>query len=140
MEPITLYQNIEVVYLTVPNFPNDVKATYDKLLSCIAMDRERRYFGISHPDSTGKIIYKAAAEVLPNDNFAHSDLQKFTIKKGQYASEYIVNHFRDENCIGEAFQRLLKHPALDPMGYCLEVYKNFSDLDVQCMVPILEQP
>lgn len=136
MEKHTINNDIEVVYLKAPKFPDDVPATYEKLNAIIPENPNRRFFGISHPDKTGEIQYRAAAEILPSDNFTTSELQKFTIEKGNFAAQYIVNHFEDNNCIGNAFQTLLKHPQLDPKGYCLEVYKNYTDLDVHCMVRI----
>lgn len=138
MESFELIYPIQVVFLIAPHFPTDVPVTYEKLHSILPQHTIRRYFGISHPDPSGNIIYKAAAEILQNDHIIHPDLQTFTIEKGQFVSENIVNHFADSNSIGAAFQRLLKHPKLDPNGYCLEVYKNYTDVDVQCMVGIVE--
>ncbi len=137
MEIFQITDDIQVVFLSAKNFPNDVPETYEKLYSLIPDNPNRRYFGISYPDKTGVIQYKAAAEILEDDDFSNIELQKFTIKKGNFAAKYIVNHFQDSTCIGEAFQELLKHHKLDPNGYCLEVYKNFTDLDVHCMVSLL---
>ena len=137
MENYKIEEDIEVVFLTSPDFPNDVPATYKKLHALLADHPNRRYFGISHPDKTGMIQYKACAEILASDNISISELQKFTIEKGNFAALYIVNHFQDSNCIGTAFEKLLKHPKLDPKGYCLEVYKNYTDVDVHCMVRII---
>lgn len=136
MSLINIDKDIEVIYLEVPNFPLDVPGTYERLHKIIPDRRDRKYFGISHPDQSGIIVYKAAAELLPEDDIAQLGLKTFTIKKGTFASEYIVNHFQDSQCIGQAFERLLKHPALDQEGYCLEWYRNYTDLDVQCMVRI----
>lgn len=136
MELFHITENIEVVFLKASDFPNDVPATYEQLHALIPNTPNRRYFGISHPDKTGTIQYKAAAEILPSDDFTNTELQRFTIEKGMFSSIYIVNHFQDSNCIGAAFQELLKQPQLDPNGYCLEVYKNYTDLDVHCMVRI----
>lgn len=138
MEQYKITQDIEVVFLTASMFPDDVPATFEKLHSLLIEVPSRRYYGISHPDKTGIIQYKACAELLPSDNISQTDLQKFTIVKGNFAAKYIVNHFQDSNSIGEAFQELLKHTHLDPNGYCLEVYKNYTDLDVHCMVRILQ--
>jgi hypothetical protein len=137
MEQYHISDNIEVIFLTATKFPEDVPATYERLHALIPNNPLRRYFGISHPDVTGTIIYKAAAEILPSDHFTNAELQEFTIAKGDFAAQYIVNHFQDSNCIGNAFQELLKHPQLDPSGYCLEVYKDYTDIDVHCMVRIL---
>lgn len=138
MDVFRFDEDIEVVYLQVPNFPADVPSMYEKLQSFLPENANRRYFGISHPDETGKIQYKAAAEILPTDRFDNSILLEFVIKKGNFAAKYIVNHFQDSNCIGDAFQELLKHPKLDLTGYCLEFYKNYTDLDVHCMVRLTE--
>ena len=138
MELFTISQNIAVVFLKVPQFPKEVPATYEKLHGLLPDNPNRRYFGISHPDKTGSILYKAAAEILASDNFTNTEWQQFTITKGDFAAKYIVNHFQDSNCIGSTFQELLQHPKLDPNGYCLEVYKNYTDLDVHCMVRLVE--
>ncbi len=139
MEQYDLTQDIHVIFLEVPSFPEDVPATYERLHSLIPDNPARRYFGISHPDETGRIRYMAAAEISATDDYTDTGLQTFTIEKGFFAAKYIVNHFRDGNCIGDTFRELLKHPCLDPQGYCLEVYKNYTDLDVHCMVRILPQ-
>lgn len=138
MEPYNLTQDIEVIFLTAPNFPNDVPHTYEKLHALITDHSNRRYFGISQPDETGVIQYKACAEILPTDDFSTIDVQKYTILKGNFAAIYIVNHFKNSDCIGDALQELLKHAHLDANGYCLEVYKNYTDLDVHCMVRIAD--
>lgn len=137
MEKYSISKNIEVVFLKAAKFPDDVPATFEKLNALLPNNSDRRFFGISHPDKTGVIHYKAAAEILPSDNFKNSDLQKFIIEKGDFVTKYITNHFKDSNCIGDTFQALLKYPQLDPNGYCLEVYKNYTDVDVHCMVRII---
>lgn len=133
-EAYQLKENIEVVFIKAPIFPNDVPATFEKLKSLLPNKPDRRYFGISHPDPTGKILYKAAAEILPDDEFVSSEVQHYCIEKGNFIGQYIVNHFKDSNSIGNCFQTLLKHPKIDRNGYCLELYKNYVDLDVHCLV------
>ncbi len=134
MKNYSINNDIAVVCLPSPDFPKNVPATYNQLYSLLPEYPERRFFGISHPNSSGVIQYKACAEILDSDNIENAELQKFTITKGNFAAIYIVNHFQNRNSILDAFQKLLKHPKLDPMGYCLEIYKNFKDLDVHCMV------
>lgn len=137
MELFNLTNNIDVVFLFAKKFPEDVPAAYEKLKSLLPANADRRYFGISFPDHTGQIQYKAAAEILDTDTNFNAALQKFTIEKGNFAAQYIVNHFKDSNCIGDCFQKLIKHPKIDPKGYCLEYYKNYDDLDVHCMVRLM---
>lgn len=137
METFQLKENINVVFIKAPLFPDDVPATYEKLKALLPAQPNRRYFGISQPDQTGKIQYKAAAEILPEDEINTSTMEHFCIEKGTFIGQYIVNHFQDSNSIGHCYQRLLKHPKLDPNGYCLELYKNYDDLDVHCLVRLV---
>ncbi len=137
MEKYKIDNDIEVVFLKADKFPENVPDAYEKLNSLLPTNPNRRFFGISHPNEKGIIQYKAAAEILETDSFTSSELQKFIIEKGDFVAEYIVNHFKDSTCIGNTFQKLLKHPQLDPKGYCLELYKNYTDVDVHCMVRIL---
>ncbi len=137
MKLTTFSNDITVVFLPVEKFPADVPSTYVRLHAQLPEDEGRRYFGISHANENGAIQYKAAAEVLAGEQFDSTELEHLVIRKGTFASLYIVNHFQDSQCIGSAFQELLQHPDLDPLGHCLEVYKNYTDLDVHCMVRLL---
>lgn len=136
MEPYKIESDIKAMYLSASKFPNDVPDTYTKLEQTITNKTERRYFGFSHPDKAGVIQYKACAEILHENEAKEYGIETITIKAGQYASLFIKNHFDDGNNIPNAFAKLLKHPQLDPKGYCLEIYKNFTDPDVLCLVPV----
>lgn len=87
MEKYTIHDSIEVVYLSVPSFPTDVMATYEKLSDVLPENKGRKFFGISHPDHTGVIRYKAAAEILPSDQLESLGLEKFTIEKGEFVAK-----------------------------------------------------
>lgn len=57
------------------------------------------------------------------------------MRKGIFQA--IAKHFRfyqmeDIQRIGNAFEKLLSQPGLDPEGYCVEWY--FNDKDIRCMV------
>jgi hypothetical protein len=44
---------------------------------------------------------------------------------------------KDSASIGNAFKQLLGNPDIDHAnGYCLEIYKNYTDPDVNCLVPL----
>ena len=137
MQQFSINTDIQVMYQTVPIFPNDVPATYSKLEQLIIDKKERRYFGFSHPNKEGIIMYRACAEVLNTYESEKYNLPTMTIKAGVYASIHIKNHFEDGNNIPNAFDTLLKHSQLDPNGFCLEIYKNFTDPDVICLVPLI---
>ncbi|MFZ2522288.1 MAG: effector binding domain-containing protein [Minisyncoccia bacterium] len=136
MKNYNLEKDIQVMCLTATSFPDGVMDAYKKLQSLITDSKERRYFGISHPNKEGVIIYKACAEVKEAGETEKLGLESFIIKAGDFMSIYIDDHMKDPQSIGNAFQKLLKNPNLDPQGYCLEMYKDFDDKDVQCMVPL----
>lgn len=136
MENYNLEKNIQVMCLTATSFPDGVMDAYKKLQSFVTDPNGRRYFGISRPNKDGIIIYKACAEEKETGEAEKLGLESFTINAGNFASTYIVDHMKDSESIGNAFKELLKNPNLDPQGYCLEMYKDFDDKDVQCMVPL----
>jgi len=137
MDLIKIKSDIQVMFITAGKFPNDVPETYSQLEQIISDKTERRYFGYSQPNKDGVIVYKACAEILNSNEPGEYNIETMTIKAGNYASIYIINHFEDGNNIPNAFEKLLKHPQLDPNGFCLEIYKNFTDPDVNCLVPII---
>jgi predicted transcriptional regulator YdeE len=131
---ITIDQDIKVICINAQSFPDGVMEAFEKLHACIPQSDERKYFGISQPDQKGNILYKAAAEELEEDEAIKYGYEPFTIKKGNYYCISIKNHMNDSLSIGRAFQKLISLPDIDPEGYCLEWYKNYSDGDVKCMV------
>lgn len=137
MEITNIESAIQVMFVTASSFPNEVPAAYTQLEQTLVNKTERRYFGYSQPNKEGVIIYKACAEILEANEPEAYNLPTMTIKAGNYVSIFIKNHQEDGNNIPNAFEKLLKHPQLDPNGFCLEMYKNFTDPDVTCLVPIL---
>ena len=132
METITIDKDITVFYVTATSFPGGVLAAHQQLHSKIPFSTDRRYFGISRPESSdGSIVYHAAAEELqPGEGKAHG-CDTLVLKSGKYVSTIIHNYMDDLQSIGNAFNTLLKEDV-DPQGYCVELY--LSDKDVQCMV------
>jgi len=133
MEKYNLVSDINVVCVQAGSFPNGIMAAHQKLHALIPDIKQRRVFGISRPEGA-EIIYKAAAELGEGDRFDHSDLERFTIKKGKYLAELITDFMNDVPKIGKTFQKLIRQPDIDPEGYCIEEYINEND--VRCMVGI----
>ena len=132
MEKYTLDNDISLLCVRAASFPDGIMAAHQQLHSLIPFSTQRKYFGISFPDATGTIIYKAAAEELINDEAAEKGLETFILKKGEYNSIVISNYMDDLPAIGNAFKELLAIPGIDPEGACVEWY--LSKTDVQCMV------
>lgn len=132
METFILENDITVVYIQASSFPDGVLAAHEKLHSLISFTTDRRYFGISSPDKTGGIVYKAAAEEINEGEAQQLQLSTFIIKKGMYISLILADYKQDITGIGKSFDQLLTNPAIDPQGACIEWYIN--DNDMRCMV------
>ena len=61
--------------------------------------------------------------------------ETFTIPKGEYLTETIVDFMDNIEVIPNSFKKLLSHPRLDKKFPCLEWYK--SSKKVMCMVRLL---
>ncbi|MGN6647403.1 MAG: transcriptional regulator [Cytophaga sp.] len=136
MKNYFLEKDIKVFYMQADSFPDGVLAAHQKLHSLIPYSDKRKYFGISNPDKTGKIIYKAAAEELAEHEGEKLGLKTFVLKSGNYISIVIKDYQKQITAIRKAFDVLLSDPAIDPQGSCVEWYLN--DTDVQCMVRLVK--
>jgi predicted transcriptional regulator YdeE len=134
MEPYHIEKDISVVCVSAASFPDGVEAAHKKLHSLLSSIDKRTCYGISYSDGKGGIIYKAAAQQLEENEASTYGLETFVIRKGEYMSELLLNFCEDMALVGKTFQKLLALPALDPKGYCLELY--LSDKDMRCMVPL----
>src|SRR5262245_25508255 len=87
-EKYRLDRDIQIICITASSFPEGVSAAHQKLHSLLPIDG-RKFYGISHPDRNGNIIYKAAAEEMHSDEGGKLGLETFTIKKGIFTSELL---------------------------------------------------
>jgi len=134
IEKYELEKDISVMYVEADSFPLGIKAAFEKLEEVIPGKEERTFFGISHADKSGKIIYKAAAWEKYEGEGESYGLEIFRIGKGVYVGELISDYKNNISLIGNTFQKLLKDPRLDTDSYCLEWYKGCDD--VLCLVKL----
>ena len=131
METITFDNDITVFYVQAKSFPDDIMYAHKKLRALVPFSTNRKYFGISRPETDG-IVYKAAAEEIRPNEAMDLNLDTVVLKKGKYISLTIKDYAKDIQSIDRAFKELLSCPGLDPQGYCVEWYVN--DADVKCMI------
>jgi len=55
-------------------------------------------------------------------------LEKYTIRKGAYATKSLTNFRGNEHKIAMVFEQLLKNPALDTAGECVEWHKSKDEV------------
>jgi hypothetical protein len=138
METIILEKDIRVFYVTAASFPQGIGEATQKLHSLFPFTKERRIFGLSRPENNAGIVYRAAAEEMQEGEAEKLQCKSMIIPNGKYTS-VVVNDFRkDILSIDRAFQQLLKHPHLDPQGYCVELYASDKEA-VTCMIRLEEQ-
>jgi hypothetical protein len=131
MEKYELVKDINVFYLAAESFPEGIQPTFEKLERLIPPGENRTVYGLSWPDRNGKIMYKAAYEEKYPGEGKKYGLNSLVIKKGSYIGDLVKSFAQDVSQIGRTFQGLLKHPEIDPNGFCVEWYKGPN---VLCMV------
>ncbi len=119
-------------YVKATSFPDGVTEAHQKLHALTGFAKDKKIYGISYPESPGKIIYKAGAEEDYAGEAEKLGCPTFIIKKGNYSSIYVKGFYNKIPAIGKAFQKLLDNPGIDPEGCCVEMYEG--DKDVRCMV------
>jgi predicted transcriptional regulator YdeE len=133
MKKIMLDKDIPVFCVTAKSFPDGILEAHQKLHSLVPISKERAYFGISRPEK-GVIVYKAAAEEKNEGEAEKLGCEKFIIQRGKYIFLTIEDYAQDVQRIGNAFQKLISEPGIDPDGYCVEWYLN--DKDIRCMIKL----
>lgn len=137
METTILEKDIKVFYVTASSFPQGIGEATQKLHGLFPFSAERRIFGLSRPENNGGIIYRAAAEEMYVGEAEKLNCKTLTIPKGKYISISVNDFRKDIMSIDTAFQQLLKHPNLDPQGYCVELYASEKEA-VTCMIRLDE--
>ena len=135
MENLTIERDKSVIVCQASSFPDGVMAAFQQLHSKVPDAFQRTTYGISRPEGNiDQIIYKAAVDEAYKGEGRSLGLDTMIIPAGSYKSLTINDFMKDPKAIGSAFTELLKTPALDPEGFCLEIYKN--DREVICAVPL----
>lgn len=137
MEKIKIEKDIKVFCVPATSFPAGIADAFEKLHSLIPFSKERNYFGLSRPENSGEIVYRAAAEELDRREAKKLGFDTIVIKEGEYVSLHVKQFRKNPMVIKEAFDQLLTVPNLDPQGYCVEWYHSEKE-EVRCMIRLEE--
>jgi len=137
MEKYQLNDDIKIICNKAKTFPNGVMEAFTTLESSVPEMEKRTIYGISKLDEKRLIIYKAAVTELHDGEAESLGFEAFTVRKGTYMTETIMDWQNNMQAFGPTFQKLLDNPKLDWDSPCVEWYK--SDDEVMCMVRILEE-
>lgn len=132
MQHLTLSSNISLLCVKATSFPDGIMQAFKTLYSIFPPSGERRSFGLSCGNEQNGIDYWACAEELDIDVLNENELQRITIRAGDYNYEDFPNFMQNLPAIGETFQRILSATPHHTHGYCVEEYLN--DSDVRCLV------
>ncbi len=111
-----------LMYVSAQSFPDDILKAHQELHSIVIEKTNRDYFGISFPDETGEIQYKAAVTENFEGEGVLLGLKNYLLRKGIYNYITIPNYKDDIPSIEKAFKILLLNPGIDPTGVCVEWY------------------
>ena len=139
MEVIALDDDITVLCITAKSFPNGIVEAHATLTKLVPFSRDRNFFGISRPEGSKGIIYRAAAEEVTPGEAQKLGCDTLVLKKGRYISLTINEYTTDTQVIERTFEKLLSYHGIDPQGYCVEWYlpsgtPPLEAKDVRCMV------
>ena len=134
MQTIKIENDIKVFYVTANAYPNGIMDAHKKLHSIVPFSYQRKYFGVSRPENNSGIVYKAATEETFLGEAEKYNCETMVLSKGNYLSIILTDYRKNLPSIGNAFQKILSQPNIDPQGFCIEWYINENE--VNCMVKL----
>lgn len=134
MDTYTLMKPVTLIGFHVNNFPQGVQAAFSKLMEQFDKQGQHSYYGLSHMDEKGKIYYYAATEQSQTGEEKEYGYEKYTIPKGEYLSETLVDWLSKTDCIKDIFHEMMQDPRADLTKQCIEWYKN--DKEMICLMAI----
>jgi hypothetical protein len=127
MDLYSIKHDVKVFYVEAKSFPKGIQAAFDQLNKVAKDMAGRDVFGISKPQN-GVVRYRAAASENFNGEGVKLGLPSFTIQKGFYLGETLMNWQQNEMMIMSIFNRLVADKRLDGSAHCIEWYKSPTEL------------
>lgn len=137
MKEYTITEDIKTLCFKATSFPMGVMDSFKTMHNTIPDAYGRVNYGISQGNAQGGINYMAAVPQKEDNEAQRYNCDTFTIKAGKYISKELKDIKGNETQFATAFQELLKHPDVDPNGYCLEIYGD--DNTATCLVKLKDE-
>jgi len=128
METYNLKNDLKVFGKEVRTFPLGVAEAFHDLLTMIPDGSHRAYYGLSHIDEMGKIIYKAAAEENYAGEAEKYNCKRYLIEKGEYLAVSITNWRDNTDCIKDVFHDMMEDDRADKTKEVVEWYKTETEM------------
>jgi len=136
METYNLKSDLKVFGKEVTTFPLGVAEAFHALINMIPGGSDRAYYGLSHMDETGKIIYKAAAEEKYAGEAEKYKCKQYIIEKGEYLAVTITDWRDKTDCIKDVFHDMMQDDRADKDKEVVEWYK--TETEMRCLVKMKE--
>jgi len=133
MEKIILENDVNVFGIEVKTFPSGIDEAFKKLIDKTGDGAgAREYYGVSHMNDKGQIIYKAVAEEKYDGEAKKYNYEETTIEKGTYYFEVLKDWRNKTQCIKDIFGEMMNDANVDKTKPAVEWYKN--DDEMLCMI------
>lgn len=135
METYKIEKDIPVFGFEVKTFPDGINEAFESLVKKVPEGLGRDYYGITFRDSENRIVYLATAMEKEHDEAEKYQCDRYTIKKGDYATERIWDWRKKPATIKSVFEKLFKSTRC-LSGPCVEWYKGENEM--LCMVKLTQ--
>jgi len=132
METYGLKNDLKVFGKEVTTFPLGVSEAFSSLMNLIPDGSQRAYYGISHMDSTGKMIYKATVEEKYEGEARKYNCDLYIVEKGEYLAVTIKDWRKNLDCIKDVFHDMMEDDLADKTKPVVEWYK--TEKEMLCLV------
>lgn len=137
METYNFKTDLKVFGKEVTTFPLGIGEAFHALINMIPDGSHRAFYGLSHMDETGKIIYKAAAEEKYPGEAEKYNRERYIIEKGEYLAVTITDWRDNTDCIKDVFHDMMQDDRADKTKEVVEWYETNSEM--LCLVK-MKQP
>lgn len=131
---ITKIDDLKLMYVQAPSFPDGIKEAWDKLESPLASLKGRKFYGTARLVD-GVMEYRACVIPLDDSEPLRLGFATFTVTSGYYATKKLINWTSQTHLIKTIFEELDSQHALDPNRPHIEFYR--SQKEVVLMAPII---
>jgi hypothetical protein len=136
MKKYQLKDDINVFGFEVKTFPNGIGDAFESLVKMVPEGLGRDFYGISFHDSENRMVYLATAREKHHGEAEKYQCNRYTIKKGDYATETVWDWRKRTDLIKHVFETLFKSIEGIAIGPCVEWYKDENEM--LCMVRLAQ--
>ena len=136
MERYKLKNDINVFGFEVKTFPEGIGEAFESLVKKVPEGLGLDYYGISFRGSDNRMVYLATAIEKGHGEAEKYQCHRYTIEKGDYATETVWDWRKKTDKIKSVFEKLFESTQGISAGPCVEWYKD--EKEMLCMVKLTQ--